>query len=273
MVSVASIGVLLLLWNVEINLSEDFILYTNTCICMLVLCLNFGMLIFKEILTREKFYNEELREYNSLISMQIRNQNEISEMYNNLRGLKHDMNNHLHTISGFMQMKEYEKAENYIQHIIGEVSSIESCRSGNPTIDALIGSKTTLAKAQRINVNTDISVPSELKMKAEDFVILLGNLYDNAIDANLKIEDFEKRYINISILYRNGNLIMSFENAAYEKDMVGGSIWRTTKKDNFRHGFGIKNIDRIVQRYDGYCQRELKENVFRCQIMIPAGLE
>lgn len=268
-ISAVSIVILMALWNIEINLSEDFILYTNIFICLLILVLNFIVLVFKEILFREKFNNKELKDYNRLIRMQLRGQGEVAEMYSNIRSLKHDMNNHLHTISGYMQMKEYGKAEDYIQNIIGEISLMKLYQSGNPTIDVLIGSKTTLANAQGIQVDIEMSVPRELGMAPEDMVILLGNLYDNAIDANLKIEEYDKRYINIQILYHDGNLIVSFENAAYEKDK---SIWITTKKNTLAHGFGIKNIDRIVKQYDGYCQRELKNNIFLCQIRIPQEL-
>lgn len=269
-ISAVSIAVLMLLWNFEIKLSEDFVLYINIFICLLVLFLNFGVLVFKVILSREKFNNEELKEHNRLISMQLRSQSEVAEMYNSIRSLKHDMNNHLHTIQGYMQMKEYEKAEEYIQNITGEISAMELCQSGNQTIDALIGSKTALARKQGIHVTIDVSVPTKLKMDSKDMVILLGNLYDNAIDANLKIEEYDKRYINIQMLYRDGNLIISFKNAAYEKDKSSRDIWLTTKREHFIHGFGIKNIDRIIKQYDGYCQRELKNNVFLCQIRIPA---
>lgn len=269
-ISGASIAVLMLLWNFEIKLSEDFVLYINIFICLLLLLLNFGVLVFKEVLSREKFNNEELQEHNRLISMQLRNQSEVTEMYNSIRSLKHDMNNHLHTIKGYMQVKEYEKAEEYIENISGKISAMELCRSGNQTIDVLIGSKTALAKGKGICVDIDMSVPAKLKVPSEDIVILLGNLYDNAIDANLKIEEHNKRYINIQILYRDENLIISFENAAYEKDKNSWDTWLTTKREHFIHGFGIKNIDHIVKKYDGYCKRELKNNVFLCQIRLSA---
>ena len=94
--------------------------------------------------------------------------------------------------------------------------------------------------------------------------------YDNAIDANLKIMDVNKRFIHIKILFDGGNLLFLFENAACEEERsCKTDVWATTKKDNFMHGFGIKNIDRIVQMNDGYCERELKNHVFRCRIRIP----
>ena len=96
----------------------------------LFLIINFGFLLFKEILAKEKLDKKELEAQNQLISMQIRNQNEVNEMYSSIRSLKHDMNNHLHSISGYLQIGEYEKAEEYIQKIVGEVNRIESYRSG-----------------------------------------------------------------------------------------------------------------------------------------------
>ena len=158
-ISAVSIAILMALWNIEINLSQDFVLYTNIFICLLILVLNFIVLVFREILFREKFDNKKLKEYNQLIRMQLRGQGEVAEMYSNIRSLKHDMNNHLHTISGYMQTNEYERAEEYIQNIIGEISAMKLYQSGNPTMDALIGSKTTLAKAQNIQVDIEMSVP------------------------------------------------------------------------------------------------------------------
>lgn len=268
-ISVLSIIALMFLWNTGDYLTAENIPYFTISICILILVLNFVLLFLKEILSREKHNNKELQEQNRIISMQIRNQNEISEMYSNLRSLKHDMNNHLHTISGYIQTEDYEKAEIYIQKIAGEISMFEVYQSGNQEIDALIGSKNTLAKKNGIQLDIDIAVPATLQISAEHLSIVLGNLYDNAIDANMKIEEKEKRYIKIQILMHGADLFLSFENPAIDEDRVGKIHWPTTKNSTFEHGFGLKNIDRIVRLYDGYCFRELKNNVFVCRIRIP----
>lgn len=268
-VSVLSILALMMLWNSGEYLTEENISYFNIFICLLIMLTNFILFFLNEILSREKSLNQELKAQNQIVSMQIRNQNEVNEMYHNMRAMKHDMNNHLHAISGYIQLGDYEKAEDYIQKIVGEVSAMEALQSGNSAIDALIGSKTILAKNNGIRVDADISVPVELNISTEHLIIVLGNLYDNAIDANLKIEEEEKRYINIQILFKNDSLLLYFENAAIGEDRGNRFHWPTTKKETFEHGFGIKNIDRIVQLYDGYCQREQKDNVFICRIRIP----
>ena len=85
----------------------------------------------------------------------------------------------------------------------------------------------------------------------------------------LKIEDVSKRYIWIEITYREGNLLIHFSNAAKEDAKRIGGIWQTTKAQAAVHGFGLKSINRVVSQYQGYCRRELKNNVFTCLIRMP----
>ncbi|MCM1091692.1 MAG: GHKL domain-containing protein [Muribaculum sp.] len=245
-------------------------MYSNSLVCLLVLAVNLAFLIFDEILAKEKYVEEELRTQNQMAALQIRSQTEVNHMYQGIQSLKHDMNNHLHTISGYIQIGEYGKAQEYVERIAGEISRVESFHSGNPTVDVLIGSKTALARMSGIVVEAECQVPPELKIADRDLTVLIGNLYDNAIDANLKIADTDSRFIHIKILFDTGNLLLLFENATPEDSRTWGSdTWTTTKEDNFAHGFGIKNIDRILQAYGGYCEREIKDHVFRCRIRIP----
>lgn len=268
-ISFISIILLWIFWGKGTDLNEE-VLYSNSLVCLLVLAVNLAFLLFDEVLAREKHVEEELRTQNQLIALQMRSQDEVNNMYQSILSLKHDMNNHLHTISGYMQVGEYEKAQEYVGEIAGEISRIQSFHSGNAVVDALIGSKTALAEMNGIQVDADMAVPAELKLTDGDLTVMIGNLYDNAIDANLKIMDADKRFIHIKILSDGGNLLFLFENAACEEEHSGNAdVWATTKKDCFMHGFGIKNIDRIVQMYDGYCERELKNHVFRCRIRIP----
>ena len=253
------------------------LIYSNACtdqgiaiVSMGMLIVNFSMLYLYNLLLHsvsQKYETEMLRQKVQIYANQI---DIILQSEEKIKALKHDMNNHLHTISGYMQVGEYEKAQEYVGEIAGEVSRIQSFHSGNAVVDALIGSKTALAEMNGIKVDVDMAVPAELNLTDGDLTVMIGNLYDNAIDANLKITDEDKRFIHIKILSDGGNLLFLFENAAYEGERSGKvDVWATTKKDSFMHGFGIQNIDRIVQMYGGYCERELKNHVFRCRIRIP----
>ena len=268
-VSSISIIIVWLLWERGFVISDE-VLYSNGLICLLVLAINLAFLLFDEVLATEKHVEEELRTQNQIIALQVHSQDEMNSMYQSIVSLKHDMNNHLHTISGYMQVGEYAKAQEYVGEISGKISRIKSFHSGNAVVDALIGSKTALAEMNGILVDVDLAVSQELKITDTDLTVMIGNLYDNAIDANLKLEDVDKRFIHIKILYDGGNLLFMFENAAQEGERPDNKgIWRTTKEDRTMHGFGMKNIDSIVQKYGGYCERTLKNHVFRCRIRIP----
>lgn len=270
-ITVSSISIIMIwiLWGKGSDLNEE-VLYSNGLVCLLVLAVNLSFLLFDEVLAKEKYVEEELKTQNKLIALQMRNQDEINNMYQNILSLKHDMNNHLHTISGYMQVGEYTKAQEYVGEIAGEIGKIKSFHSGNAVVDALIGSKTALAEMNAIMVDVDMAVLPGLQMTDADLTVMIGNLYDNAIDANLKIPDEDKRFIHIKIMYDGGNVLFMFENATLEEKHTGNTdVWTTTKEDSSVHGLGIKNIDRIVQMYDGYCERDLRNHVFRCRIRIP----
>lgn len=268
-VSSISIIMIWILWSKGSDLNEE-VLYSNGLVCLLVLAVNLSFLLFDEVLAKEKYVEEELKTQNKLIALQMRNQDEINNMYQSILSLKHDMNNHLHTISGYMQVGEYAKAQEYVGEIAGEIGKIKSFHSGNAVVDALIGSKTALAEMNEITVDVDMALLPDLQMTDGDLTVMIGNLYDNAIDANLKIPDVDKRFIHIKILFDGGNVLFIFENATLEEKHTGSmNVWTTTKEDSSVHGFGIKNIDRIVQMYDGYCERDLKDHVFCCRIRMP----
>ena len=146
---------------------------------------------------------------------------------------------------------------------------MEPVHTGNVTLDALLGSKGVLARDNGIRVDVEAAVPSELQIEETHLAVMIGNLYDNAIDASLKIEDIAKRYIRIEIVYKERNLMIHFSNAAKQDAKRIGDVWHTTKAQVSEHGFGIKSIDRVVSQYNGFCKRELKDNIFTCRIRIP----
>lgn len=83
-----------ILWGKGSDLNDE-VLYSNGLVCQLVLAINLLFLLFEEVLAREKKVKEELNIQSQLIDLQIRNQDEVNNMYRNILSLKHDMNNHM----------------------------------------------------------------------------------------------------------------------------------------------------------------------------------
>ena len=264
-----SILVLGFLQRVENHRTLESIYYINLFGSILILIGNFVFFFFQTVLGREREEKAALREYNRLTEMQMRNQRDMGEIYENMCMLRHDISSHLSVVFGYIELEQYEKARDYIEQLRREMDSMESVHTGNVTLDALLGSKGVLARKNGIRVEMEAAVPPDLQIEETHLAAMLGNLYDNALDANLKIEDISKRYIRIEITYREGNLLIHFSNAAKEDAKRIGDTWRTTKAQAANHGFGLKSIDRVVGQYQGFCRRDLKNNVFTCQIRMP----
>lgn len=264
-----SIIILLVLWQTPLSVSEQAFQFFKLVICLLVFIFDFSALIFHEAVTKERIEKRELLLQNQVAEMQIKNQKAINDIYLELRGLKHDFNSHLYTLSGFIKNGEGEKAEEYIESLTGTINELESYHSGNKTLDALLGSKGILAKKDGIRLETELNVPDQLNIKDDHLVTIVGNLLDNSIEACRKIADIRKRVVKIKILLKGKDLVILFQNPLPAENTAVKGNWKTTKSDKSAHGFGLKNIDRMVAQYGGFCSRSAEQGMFSSYIHIP----
>jgi sensor histidine kinase regulating citrate/malate metabolism len=133
--------------------------------------------------------------------------------------------------------------------------------------DAIINSKISLARSKEIEVDADDHIPVKLKMSELDLCCILGNLFDNAIEASLALPP-EERKIRVYMDMKNTQLYISFTNmTAGGKLKKEGGIFKTTKGEG--HGFGLVRIDAIVERADGYISRNSEDGAFTTEILIP----
>lgn len=237
-----SILILTIVWRIRWNPTEDTIQYIVIFISMVILIFDFAMLIAYEMIGKEQAAKRDLILQNEIIHLQMQNQKEISEMYQEIRVLRHDMNAHLYAISGYLEYGEEKKAKDYLQGIIGRIQTFEVCQSGNLLLDSLIGTKTAVARKSGIAVQVEIELIDEIQIKDEHMVAVIGNLYDNAIEACLKMEEKEKRFITIKIKQRKQDIMIVIENSAAVLDMSESGKWRSTKRNQHLHGMGMKSV-------------------------------
>ncbi len=133
--------------------------------------------------------------------------------------------------------------------------------------DAILNSKISLARSKNITVHADANIPVKLKTSEIDLCCIIGNLFDNAIEASEKLPE-EKRMIRVYMDMKNTQLYISFTNftAGSKLERVNG-IFRTTKGKG--HGFGLARIDAIVERLDGYISRNSEDGAFTTEILLP----
>lgn len=133
--------------------------------------------------------------------------------------------------------------------------------------DAILNSKISLAKSKHIQVIVDAHIPVKLKMSEIDLCCIIGNLFDNAIEANMALPE-EERMIRVYMDMKKTQLYISFTNfTATKKLKKKGKRFATTKGEG--HGFGLVRIDQIIERLDGYISRNSEDGAFTTEILIP----
>lgn len=97
-------------------------------------------------------------------------------------------------------------------------------KSGNVMADAILSSKMSLAQAHGIDVRVDAHIPIKLRILELDLCCVLGNLFDNAIEANDGLPEAD-RMIRVYMGMKGTQLYISFTNASLggKQRKVGGA--------------------------------------------------
>ena len=193
---------------------------------------------------------------------------EVDNMYQQMRGWRHDYRNHIQTMKAYAASGDWDAIRQYLDLLDEDLTTVDTViKTGNPMTDAILNSKISLARSKNIPVVADAHIPLKLKSSELDLCCILGNLFDNAIEASLKLPE-EERMIRVYMDMKNTQLYISFTNfTAGGKLKKQGNLFRSTKGDG--HGFGLVRIDAIVERLDGYISRNSEEGSFTTEILLP----
>ena len=193
---------------------------------------------------------------------------EVENMYKKMRGWRHDYRNHIQTMKVLADKGNLEAIKEYLNKLDEDLATVDTVvKTGNAMADAILNSKISLAKSKGINVKVDAHVPVKLKMSELDLCVILGNLFDNAIEASMSLPE-EERLIRVYMVMKNTQLYISFTNfTASKKQIKEANLFKTTKGDG--HGFGLVRIDSIIEKLDGYLSRNSEDGAFTTEILIP----
>ena len=186
----------------------------------------------------------------------------------NIRSFRHDMKNHLLTIAENIRTGEYEQAEIYIKSMVNDKLYNEKIYSntGNVAIDSVLNYKINEAAVKGIRVDLDVKIPFDIIVDSADITSVLGNLLDNAINAVLKIAE-QDREITVNLSYDKGRLFIVVQNNF--NGIIKMSNGRpVTDKDTSEHGFGLKNVERTLKKYNGYIEYETNGKIFKTTAML-----
>lgn len=193
---------------------------------------------------------------------------EVETMYKQIRGWRHDYRNHIQMMKALAAKDDIDGIRSYLDMLDKDLATVDTVvKTGNAMADAILNSKISLARSKGISVSVDAHIPVMLKMSELDLCVIIGNLFDNAIDASMALPE-DGRMIRVYMDMKKTQLYISFTNfTASKKQKKLGNLFATTKGDG--HGFGLVRIDSIVERLDGYLSRNSEDGAFTTEILIP----
>ena len=203
--------------------------------------------------------------------------NEVENIYKTMRGWRHDYHNHIQTMKALNQQAinidcdnpYLQQMEDYLNNLNQDLTTVDTVlKTGNIMVDAILNSKLSLIKSKGIAVNAKAAVPSVLSVSEIDLCAMIGNLLDNAMEACLRQPEGSEKYIRIFLGTMKGQLYISVYNSAGNDVRKHGGNYLSSKKSP-SHGFGLRRVDRIAEKYDGYVNRQNEEGVFATEIMLP----
>ena len=193
---------------------------------------------------------------------------EVENMYRQIRGWRHDYRNHIQMMKALAAKGDLDGIRAYLDELDTDLNTVDTViKTGNAMADAILNSKISLAKSKHIPVQADAHIPVKLRMSELDLCVILGNLFDNAIEASLSLPE-DQRLIRVYKDMKGTQLYISFTNfTAAAKQQKVGRRFATTKGAG--HGFGLVRIDNIIDRLDGYLSRNSEDGAFTTEILIP----
>ena len=219
------------------------------------------------ILILKNKYDKRLSDFQDSVLKKQRD--EVQNIYQTMRAWRHDYHNHMQAIKALLSMGKKEELSEYLDNLEKDLDSIDiAIRTGNVGLDAILSSKVSIARKNNIEVNCTAKVPADLKISDVHLCAIVGNLMDNAIEACEKITDgTAPRFIRIYIGLFKSQLYISVSNSTCEKHRRRLNELVTSKLGE--HGFGLRRIDKLAEKYDGYVNRKNEPGIFATEVMLP----
>lgn len=199
----------------------------------------------------EELANQNLKAL--FLKKQIENQRvyyqNLESSNEEIKKIRHDLKNAFTALSGYLDAGEIGSAKEYIDRQIQTIKQL-TYSTGYPAIDAVISDKKTKAFEKNIQFDTKISLPGEVSVDEMDLCIILGNALDNALEACEKMPCGQGRMV-LNLSKTGEMLFIEIKNTIYEEPVKNSEGLVTTKKDKASHGFGLKTIQQLKDKYDG----------------------
>ena len=231
-----------------------------------------NIVVLENYLNVKKIENEKNLQISEM-SLQYDYYMKQSNDMENIRKISHDIKNHLEALRGNV---DYQQKQEYIDGIESKLDIYQSYyKTGNAFLDNLLHAKRLEALEKKIEFKVFADFTPFKRVKNEDLCVIVSNTIDNALrECQLMKADNPKIECLVQLKARKikGFLSIICENSLRESQaeaLRGNLVMETSKEDKKNHGFGVKNIKRVVREYGGEVSFNVVDDMFSVSILIP----
>lgn len=225
----------------------------NLCITFITNIVAMLLCFFLSISNLSKFCEIEVLQH-QIEELELYNKT-LLENQDNLRTFKHDYNNVVQAIGGYVISENLEGLSNFYKGLVKDCQDVNRISMlnpeiiNNPVVFNIISNKFFMAKQNKIEMNIDVLMNlNELRIKPYELAKILGILIDNAIEA---ANECENKIVNIVFREENkhNRQVMVIENTYKDQEIDIMKIFEknySTKKRN--SGIGLWEVNNILNK-------------------------
>lgn len=213
------------------------------------------------IFTKYKIVNQEYKTILVCEELHRKNYREIESVLEKNRRIVHDIHNHMIVMKELIEKDNIADLKNYIDEVDEEFTEITYIvRTKNRILDIILNQKMQTARDNGIQFTMECSDLPKLKMMDLEICTLFGNLIDNALDACQEMK--EQSFIDLKIKVQDNMLFIKIKNSIAEIPQMKDGELVTTKEEKELHGYGMKSVKRIVNKYEGVISYNVQADYF-----------
>ncbi len=186
-----------------------------------------------------------------------------------VRRNQHDYKNHFQAIRTMVNHDKQNEVLSYIDALIGDQSVLDhNLKTSMTAIELILEQKINEALQYGIEIEKEVMIPNNLSTLEYSLAMIISNSMDNAIEACQAVVG--KTRIKIKIFMRKGYLNYYIENTSNGEYKKESGRYLTRKKEKTLHGYGIRNIEELINKHHGLFEIQALEDKFilKCSILV-----
>lgn len=230
------------------------------------------VIVIRVIYNTLEVKEQQLREHDleNRLSMAERQYALIAEHIDETRRLRHDMKYHMNVVRGFLKNQDYEELRRYLDSYQSELAGLDTelpLYTRNQTVNILAAHYARQARVAGVRTEFSIRLPADLSIDRTHLTVLLGNLWQNALEACKELPGEAERHIKTSIAVRQDKLMLQCVNTAANIRRDEDGRYVSTKGSG--RGSGLNSVEDVVGLYGGFCEFGFDGHEFTCSVVLP----